>query len=151
MNFDQYEEPTDEQVKLARAAEMLSEALIDEEGNVIDLADKEGRERLQNALRSIPKTIPAKLDSQDRELMKEVGREVERLNNRIWLSIWTTAGCIILSALSIFLGYRWYKAADHASNLEKDVYWATKFIQQNQALWDDFVKQQNTADLTESE
>ena len=71
MNFDQYEDPTPEQVELARAARMLVAALYDENGKAKDLTDREGREALRQAIDRVPREIPAKLNEADRRLLND--------------------------------------------------------------------------------
>lgn len=107
MNFDQYEDPTPEQVELARAARMLVAALYDENGKAKDLTDREGRKALQQAIDRFPREIPAKLNEADRRLLNEsLSKAVEEMRKtqkavRDWF--WWVIGTMILASSVISL------------------------------------------------
>ena len=71
LNFDQYEDRSQELAELARAVNMLVSVLMNKDGQPRDIADKEGREALIRAISDIPRKIPAELTKSDRELLKE--------------------------------------------------------------------------------
>lgn len=107
MNFDQYEDPTPEQVELARAARMLVAALYDENGKAKDLTDREGREALRQVINRLPREIPAKLNEEDRRLLNEsLPKAIEEMRKtqkvvKDWF--WYIIGTMVLASAAISL------------------------------------------------
>lgn len=105
MNFDQYEDPTPEQVELARAARMLVAALYDENGKAKDLTDREGREALRQVINRLPREIPAKLNEEDRRLLNEsLPKAIEEMRKtqkvvKDWF--WYIIGTMVLASAAI--------------------------------------------------
>lgn len=150
MNFDQYEEPTYEQVQLARAAQKLIEALFDDDGKAIDLSDKEGRKRLEdtinrleNTIKSLPKSIPSELSYVDRQRIDMIGKKLDTNQEsfKAWNKWWQKwfIGIIAVAALfltlTVWFGNKWHAATEKVDILEKQVQLFNEFIKDNQETW----------------
>lgn len=107
MNFDQYEDPTPEQVELARTARMLVAALYDENGKAKDFTDREGREALRKAIDRFPKEIPTKLNEADRRLLNEslpkAVEEMRKTQKAVKDWFWWVIGTMVLASSAISL------------------------------------------------
>lgn len=103
MNFDQYEDPRPEQVELARAVTVLLSAIIDKDGKPRDLADREGRKALQQAIDRFPREIPANLREEDKNALKcviEECRETRKMMKQWW---WWIVGLMAIASAAISL------------------------------------------------
>ncbi|MGL5016475.1 MAG: hypothetical protein ACRC6V_19685, partial [Bacteroidales bacterium] len=96
MKFDQYDEEqvpnqliaTNEELnKLSEAIKLLVNSIYDNDGRVIDIADKKGRERLENAIKSIPKEIPTALKDKDRFILEKSTKSLNKFNHLFWWAI----------------------------------------------------------------
>ena len=103
MNFDQYEDPTPEQVELAKAARMLVAALYDENGKAKDLTDRAGREALQQAIDRFPREIPANLNESDKKALKCLVDECRETRKMMKNWFWWVAGLMLLASSTISL------------------------------------------------
>lgn len=103
MNFDQYEDPTPEQVELALAARMLVAAFYDENGNAKDLTDKAGRKALQQAIDNFPRKISAELNESDRRLLNASIEEARKTQKAVKDWFWWVIGTMILASSVISL------------------------------------------------
>jgi hypothetical protein len=107
MNFDQYEDPRPEQVELARAVTILLSVMIDKDGKPRDLADREGRKALQQAIDNFPREIPAKLNEADRRLLNEslpkAIEEMKKTQKTVKDWFWYIIGTMVLASAAISL------------------------------------------------
>ena len=103
MNFDQYEDPTPEQVELARAARMLVAALYDENGKAKDFTDREGREALRRTIDRFPREIPANLREEDKKALKCVIEECRETRKMMKTWFWWIVGVMALASSVISL------------------------------------------------
>lgn len=94
MNFDQYEDPRPEQVELARAVTVLLSAIIDKDGKPRDLADREGRKALQQAIDRFPREIPANLREEDKNTLKCVIEECRETRKMMKMWFWYVIGAM---------------------------------------------------------
>lgn len=103
MNFDQYEDPRPEQVELARAVTVLLSAIIDKDGKPRDLADREGRKALQQAIDNFPRKIPTELNEVDRRLLNASIEEMKKTQKAVKDWFWWVIGTMVLASSVISL------------------------------------------------
>lgn len=103
MNFDQYEDPRPEQVELARAVTVLLSAIIDKDGKPRDLADREGRKALQQAIDRFPREIPANLREDDKNALKCVIEECRETRKMMKTWFWWIVGLMFIASGTISL------------------------------------------------
>lgn len=101
MNFDQYEDPRPEQVELARAVTVLLSAIIDKDGKPRDLADREGRKALQQAIDNFPRKIPTELNEADRRLLNASIEEMKKTQKAVKDWFWYIIGAMVLASAAI--------------------------------------------------
>lgn len=103
LNFDQYEDRSQELAELARAVNMLVSVLMNKDGQPRDIADKEGREALYRAISSFPREIPAELTKSDRELLKAAIQECQETKQMMKTWFWWVVGLMFLASSTISL------------------------------------------------